>query len=86
MRRRLEDYARRSRGDIKRHELPLRGRVVRQFDDGHGFIEDGEGNEYYFDQAGVVRPGERLEAGAAVEFLGEAAAQGLQAKRVTALR
>ena len=86
VRRRLEDYVRRSRGDIKRHELLLRGRVVRLFDDGHGFIEDGDGNEYYFDQAGVVRPGERMEVGAAVEFLGEAAAQGLQAKRVTALR
>jgi hypothetical protein len=34
----------------------------------------------------VVREGERLAVGAAVEFLGEAAGQGLQAKRVTAVR
>jgi ribosomal subunit interface protein len=86
VRRRLEDYMRRSRGETKRHEPLLRGRVVRLFDDGHGFIEDGEGNEYYFDEAGVVRPGDRLVVGTAVEFLGEAAAQGLQAKRVTAER
>jgi ribosomal subunit interface protein len=85
VRRRLEDYMQRSRGETKRHEPLLRGRVVRLFDDGHGFIEDGEGNEYYFDEAGVVRPG-RLVVGTAVEFLGEAAAQGLQAKRVTAER
>jgi ribosomal subunit interface protein len=86
VRRRLEDYMQRSRGETKRHEPLLRGRVVRLFDDGHGFIEDGEGNEYYFDEAGVVRPGDKLVVGTAVEFLGEAAAQGLQAKRVTAER
>jgi len=86
VRRRLEDYVRRSRGETKRHEPLLHGRVVRLFDDGHGFIEDGEGNEYYFDEAGVVRPGDRLVVGTAVEFLGETAAQGLQAKRVTAAR
>ncbi len=86
VRRRLEDYVRRSRGDTKRHEPLLHGRIVRLFDDGHGFIEDGEGNEYYFDDASVAGPGDRLVVGTAVEFLGEAAAQGLQAKRVTAVR
>ncbi|UCG97715.1 MAG: ribosome-associated translation inhibitor RaiA [Burkholderiales bacterium] len=86
VRRRLEDYARRSRGDTKRHEPLLHGRIVRLFGDGHGFIEDVEGNEYYFDDAGVVRPGGWLAVGAAVKFLGEAAGQGLQAKRVTAVR
>jgi len=86
VRRRLEDYVRRSRGDTKRHEPLLHGRIVRLFGDGHGFIEDVEGNEYYFDDAGVVRPGGWLAVGAAVKFLGEAAGQGLQAKRVTAVR
>lgn len=86
VRRRLEDYVRRSRGETKRHEPLLHGRIVRLFDDGHGFIEDGDGNEYYFDEAGVVRPGDRLAVGTAVDFLGESAAQGLQAKRVTAVR
>ena len=86
VRRRLEDYVRRSRGETKRHEPLLHGRVVRLFDDGHGFIEDGDGNEYYFDEAGVVHAGNGLAVGTAVEFLAEAAAQGLQAKRVTAVR
>jgi ribosomal subunit interface protein len=86
VRRRLEDYVRRIRGDTKQHESLLRGRVVRLFDDGHGFIADADGNEYYFDQASVVRPDERLAVGEAVEFLGQAASQGLQAKRVTAER
>lgn len=86
VRRRLEDYMRRQRGDVKQHEPLLRGRVVSVFDDGHGFIADTDGNEYYFDQAGVVRAGDRLDVGTAVEFLGEAAGQGLQAKRVTAIK
>jgi ribosome-associated translation inhibitor RaiA/cold shock CspA family protein len=84
--RRVEDFVRRSRGDVKRHEPLVHGRIVRLFDDGHGFIEDGEGNEYYFDTAGVVRGAERLTVGATVEFLTETASQGLQAKRVTAVR
>jgi ribosomal subunit interface protein len=86
VRRRLEDFVRRSRGETKWHEPLLNGRVVRLFDDGHGFIEDGDGSQYYFDEASVASPGEKLVVGAAVEFLGEAAAQGLQAKRVTAVR
>lgn len=84
--RRLEDFVRRTRGDIKRHEPLRHGRIVRLFDDGHGFIEDGEGSEYYFDAASVVRQAERLEVGTAVQFLSETAAQGLQAKRVTPAR
>lgn len=86
VRRRLEDYVRRTRGDTKQHESLLRGRVVRMFDDGHGFIADADGNEYYFDQAGVVHPGDTPEVGVAVEFLAQAAGQGLQAKRVTIVR
>jgi len=85
VRRRLEDYVRRSRGDIKHHEPLLRGRVARLFGDGYGFIEDVQGNEYYFDRTCVAHPGfDKLAVGNAVDFLGEAAAQGLQAKRVTA--
>jgi hypothetical protein len=57
--------------------------VPRTADDDHGFTADTEGNEYYFDQAGVVRPGNPLAVGAAVEFLGQSAGQGLQARRVT---
>jgi cold shock CspA family protein len=83
--RRLEDYVRRRRGLTKTHEPLLHGRVVRVFDDGHGFIEDGDGNSYCFDDA-AVRSGDRLDVGAEVEFIDEAAAQGLQAKRVTAAR
>ena len=85
VRRRLEDHTRRQRGHTKQHQPLLHGRVARLFDDGHGFIEDTEGNEYYFDQTSVAHPGfDKLAVGNVVEFLAETAAQGLQAKRVTA--
>jgi len=86
VRRRLEDYVRKQRGQTKQHTLPVRGHVVRLFEDGHGFIEDDDGSQYYFDRANVVHPDfDKLEVGAAVEFLAETAAQGLQAKRVSGI-
>jgi len=87
VRRRLEDHARKRRGDTKQHEALLHGRVARLFTDGYGFIEGTDGGEYYFDRASVTHPDfEALVVGDSVEFLGETAAEGLQAKRVTAAR
>lgn len=87
VRRRLEDYMRVQRGETKLHEPALHGRVVRMFADGYGFIEDAEGNEYYFDRASVAHPSfDRLEVGTSVQFLGEVAAEGRQAKRVSAAK
>jgi ribosome-associated translation inhibitor RaiA/cold shock CspA family protein len=85
VKRRLEDYVRQQRGQTKLHEPLVQGRVVQLFEEGHGFIEDAAGNEYYFDRASVVHPRfEELEVGASVEFLAQLAAQGRQAKRVSA--
>lgn len=85
IKRRLEDHARRQRGQTKPHEVLVRGRVVRLLDEeGQGFIEDADGNEYWFDRASVAHPSfEGLAIGTPVEFLAELAAQGRQAKRVT---
>ena len=86
VKRRLEDYVRTQRGQTKPHAPLVRGHVVRLFDDGHGFIEDSDGSQYYFDRAGVVHPDfDQLRVGASVEFLPETASQGLQAKRVSAV-
>jgi len=75
------------RGQTKPHEPLVQGRVVRLFEEGHGFIEDADGNEYYFDRASLLHPSfEKLEIGVPVEFLAELAAQGRQAKRVSAAR
>jgi cold shock CspA family protein len=84
--RRLEDIARKHRGDVKAHETPLHGAVARIFaDEGYGFIAAGDGTEYYFSRENVVDPSfTRLQEGDAVQFIAEPAAEGMQAKRVTA--
>lgn len=84
--RQLEDYGTRQRGDTKSHEFPTHGKVARIFsDEGFGFIETMDGHELYFSRDNVTHPGfEKLEVGSEVQFLAEAANEGMQAKRVTA--
>jgi len=85
-RRRLEDEIRVQRGVVKAHADELSGKVVRLVrGEGYGFIEDSQGRELYFSAANVAHPSfEALEIGAPVRFIEEHAAEGLQAKRVSA--
>jgi cold shock CspA family protein len=85
-RRRLEDHARRQRGDVKVHETP-HGRVSRLFPErDYGFLETPDGREIYFHRNSVLHPGfERLEIGTAVRFTEEAGEQGPQASTVAIL-
>ena len=86
-RRRLEDYARRQRGDVKTHEGMSHGRVSKLLPErDHGFIETPEGREIYFHRNSVLHPGfERLSIGTEVRFTEEAGAQGPQASTVAIL-
>jgi ribosomal subunit interface protein len=86
--RRLEEVMREQRGDIKGHPVPLHGKVARIVpDEGYGFIETADGRELYFSRDNVVYPSfENLEPGVAVQFVEEPAAEGPQAKRVSAGR
>lgn len=85
-RRKLEDHARRIRGDVKQHAQPQQGRVVRLFSaEGYGFIETNDGDEYYFNRDNVVAPGfDRLGVGVEVQFIADLSADSPQAKRVSA--
>lgn len=85
-RRQLEDYARGQRGDVKRHAPEVTGRVARlDATQGIGFIVTDDGREYYFSRDNVVTPTfEHLAVGTTVHFIEEAAAEGMQAKRVSA--
>ena len=85
-RRQLEDYARGQRGDVKRHPPEFIGRVARiDAAQGIGFIATEDGRELYFSRDNVVHPPfEHLAVGTTVHFIEEAAAEGLQAKRVSA--
>lgn len=83
-RRLVEDEERRLRGNVKNHEPLIRGRIVRLFDEGYGFIETPDGREFYFSRENVVDPAFlKLAVGDEVQFLEEFAADGRQAKRVS---
>jgi len=83
--RRLEDIVRLQRGDVKSHVPPTHGHVARlNSEQGFGFIETADGRELYFARDNVVHPGfDQLHVGDEVQFVEEAADEGLQAKRVS---
>ena len=84
--RRLEEDTREVRGHVKAHDELQHGKVARMsLEEGFGFIEAADGAEYYFSRANVVHPAfDRLAPGTEVQFLVELAAEGAQAKRVSA--
>lgn len=63
--RRLEEYGRKQRGDVKQHDMPPEGRVNRLFPEaGYGFITMTDGREVYFHENSVIGKGfEALEEG-----------------------
>src|SRR5574337_1994541 len=86
VRRELEDVARLDRGQVKSHELTQHGTVARLFpEEGVGVIVTSDGRELYFSRENVVDSDfDRLEVGMKVQFIEELAAEGRQAKRVSA--
>lgn len=82
----LEDEVRQQRGDVKLHEVPQHGTVVRLVADGRfGFIEKADGGDLYFSADNVVDPSfDALEPGMKVQFIEDfGAEEGPQAKRVS---
>ncbi len=82
--RRLQDYARRQRREVKTHEPPPVARVQRIFpDQGYGFIAAPDGREIYFHQDSVLNGGfKRLRVGTVVNFAEERGEKGPQASTV----
>lgn len=68
--RQLEDYSRRQSRQIKSHDVPAHGRVVKLVPKkGYGFIETSEGLELYFHENSVVNGGFlTLEVGHEVRY------------------
>jgi ribosomal subunit interface protein len=85
-RRQLGETVREIRGDVKTHVPAQHGTVARlRLAEGYGFIETGDGRELYFSRENVVQPPfEHLQPGTAVQFIEELAAEGPQAKRISA--
>ena len=83
-RRRLEDYARRHRQQVKSHGAAPRGRIARlDHAKDCGFIETPDGREVYFHRNSLVSGSfARLEVGDRVRFHEEAGEKGPQASSV----
>lgn len=69
--RRLQDHVRKTRGDVKSHEVPLHGTVVSLIAEAdYGFIETSDGREIYFHQNSVVDGSfDQLEVGSEVRLV-----------------
>ena len=69
MERRLKSHSQRQRGEIKAHETPTHGTVLRMFPD-YGFIEGSDGTEIYFHMNSVVEASFKdLDVGSQVRFV-----------------
>jgi cold shock CspA family protein/ribosome-associated translation inhibitor RaiA len=86
--RRVQDAARRTRGDVKLDRSAPRGVVTRLFPwEGYGFITDDGGRELYFDRQSVLAGGfDRLEEGMDVRFAEAVGEKGPQASTVAVTR
>ncbi len=85
MRRRLQDRNRRDQRMVKQHAAALHGKVVRiDADERRAFIESAAGDDYWFGPENVAGvPFDHLEIGTEVQFIGDVADEGRQAKRVS---
>lgn len=83
--RQLDSYACKRRGDVKSHESANFGYVSKLFpNEGYGFIQGMDGNEFYFSLTNVTYPDfDHLLIGDMVQFLGITSGEGFQAHRVT---
>lgn len=88
LRRRLEDFGRRQRGEVKLHaEVSPSAKVIRLFPgEGYGFLETDDGHEIYFHQNSLLNGEfEQLKVGSEVRFVEEAGEKGPQASTVRLL-
>ena len=84
MRRRLQDYVRRMRGQTKQHDVKLQAKVIKLFPEmDYGFLETPDGREIYFHRDSVLDTHfDRLRIGSAVHFAGEVGEKGPRATTV----
>jgi ribosomal subunit interface protein len=86
MGRRLRDYLRRQRGDVKTHSHAYReGHVTKLWPvEGYGFLESPDGGEIYFHRNSVLHGAfAKLVVGSKVRFVEELGDKGPQASTVT---
>ena len=89
-RRRLKELKRKQSGDVKSHDLPTHGRVIKLLVDDtgvrYGFLMSGDGREIYFHENALVRLDyDDLDIGDEVRFAEAAGDEGPQASTVSPL-
>jgi cold shock CspA family protein len=85
-RRRLEDFAREQRGDVKTHHMPAHGEVAELSPaDGYGFIQAGEARVYFHRASVLDEAFDTLAIGTPVAFVEEPGEKGPQASTVRVL-
>ncbi len=84
----LEEHARRKRGEVKTHETPPAGRIIRIIpDQSYGFIITPDQREIYFHRNSVLNDDfSQLKLGDAVSFIEEQGKEGPQASRVAIIK
>jgi ribosome-associated translation inhibitor RaiA/cold shock CspA family protein len=82
--RRVQDFARRQRGDVKSHALSRHAHVTKLFPyEGYGFLSTPEGDEIYFHRNSVLNGAfDRLKVGDRVRFVEDTAESGPHASTV----
>ncbi len=84
--RRLQDYARRQRGETKNHVTRNLATVFKVFpSEGYGFLKNADGREIYFHRNSLVDMDfDHLDPGTEVQYVEEQGQQGPRATTVTA--
>jgi len=82
--RRLQDFVRRQRGDVRPHERARHGHIAKLFPyEGYGFLATPEGDELYFHRNSVLDAAyDRLKVGDRVRFVEDAGESGPHASTV----
>jgi len=86
IKRQLQSFVAKQRGEVKTHDPELHGTIVRLFpEEGYGFIQGMNGVEYYFTANAVTFPTfAELTIGTAVTFIEGVGDNGPQAYRISA--
>ncbi|MDH3444302.1 MAG: HPF/RaiA family ribosome-associated protein [Deltaproteobacteria bacterium] len=82
--RKLQNYARKRRGEVKLHDSTPLARVSKVYpEESYGFLETADGRDIYFHKNSVLQPGfDHLEVGTEVHFAEEVGDKGPQASTV----
>jgi ribosomal subunit interface protein len=86
--RQLEEHSNKQHGKVKTHDSLMRGYVARLIsNEGYGFIDGADGNEYYFSITNVSHPSfDQLVVGDLVEYVAQPLNDGWQAHHVIRAR